>query len=100
MQILNKKANNGNFKFNTKILNIEGALLNKDEQYKHFYQTKKNLSMGKIEHISKKRKYNENKKVISFLRNNLTDVAYRIIINIGDENVKKRNVFIKDTRFL
>lgn len=34
-------------------------MLNKDEQYKHFYQTKKNISMVEIEHISKKRKYIE-----------------------------------------
>mgnify|MGYP004482879259 FL=1 len=39
-------------------------------------------------------------KVISHLRNNLTFEKQKIKINIGDENVKKRNVFIKNQRFL
>ena len=42
-------------------------------------------------------KYN---KLISKARNKLTNLICRIIINIGDANVKKRNVFIKNKRFL
>ena len=32
-------------------------------------------------------------KVIFIYKNNLTNVLEKIIINIGDEDVKKRNVF-------
>lgn len=43
---------------------------------------------------------NQKIKVISNLRNNLTKILWGVKINIGDENVKKRNVFIKNKRIL
>ena len=40
------------------------------------------------------------KQVISETRNNLTESNVQSIIYIGDENVKKRNLFIKNKRIL
>lgn len=39
-------------------------------------------------------------KVISEIRNNFTFFKKSDILKLGDENVKKRNVFIKDKRLL
>ena len=50
--------------------------------------------------ISYKQKNIQNKKVISFLGNKLIKIHNLIIINIGDENAKKRNVFKKNKRIL
>lgn len=35
----------------------------------------------------------QNRKVIFVYKNNLTKIITKIIINIGDENVKKRDIF-------
>ena len=52
----------------------------------------------------KKISINQNKstknEVILLKQNNLTKIKRKSIINIGDGNVKKRNVFIKNKRIL